>query len=104
MGFSLFSAAAGGHGTHVVGSMLGAMSGASPDSDVAKYSGMAPAAKLVFFDLMAGTGGDGLDVPDALEEDYFKWAYGHGELAGLVARCGPSFRGRGAVISGQSAR
>jgi serine protease AprX len=70
-----------GHGTHVVGSMVGSVKGTQGDGgSVGEFSGMAPEAKLVFFDLLAGPGGDGLDVPDALEEDYFNWAYQHGAL------------------------
>jgi hypothetical protein len=43
-----------------------------------EYSGMAPEAKLLFFDLMAGGEDGSLEVPDALEADYFSWAYDAG--------------------------
>ena len=44
----------GGHGTHVVGSILGSLP-AGPDAApaVADFSGMAPAARLAFFDIQA---------------------------------------------------
>jgi len=70
-----------GHGTHVVGSMVGSVKGTQgAEESIGEFSGMAPAAKIVFFDLLAGPRGDGLNVPDALEDDYFKWAYSHGTL------------------------
>ena len=34
---------------------------------------MAPAAKVAFFDLMEGD--SGLEVPDDLAEEYYRWAY-----------------------------
>ena len=68
--------ATGGHGTHVVGSIVGSHANGGVSQE---YSGMAPNAKVAFFDLMAGPGDSGLDVPEALEEDYFNWAYGVGE-------------------------
>ena len=62
-----------GHGTHVVGSIAGSLdSSFSPGQDVPEHGGMAPAAKIAFFDLDAGMG---LDIPDDLVEDYYGWAY-----------------------------
>ena len=81
----------GGHGTHVVGSILGRMAAGRPgDASVAAaaaaaasggdwagdYGGMAPEARVAFFDL-EGPGG-GLDVPDDLEGDYLAWFHANG--------------------------
>ena len=63
-----------GHGTHVVGSIVGSVDAAfKPGDEISQHSGMAPSAKVAFFDLESG--GQGLDVPDDLGEDYFRWAY-----------------------------
>ena len=63
-----------GHGTHVVGSIVGSVDPSlAPAADVAEHGGMAPAAKVAFFDLER-TGGH-FDIPDDIEEDYYRWAY-----------------------------
>jgi len=65
-----------GHGTHVVGSIAGSLdSSFSPGDDVPEHSGMAPAAKIAFFDLDSGLG---LDIPDDLVQDYYGWAHSAG--------------------------
>ena len=64
----------GGHGTHVAASIAGAVDPAfQAGGDVVEHGGMAPAAKLAFFDLEKGD--SGLDVPDDLEVEYYQWAY-----------------------------
>jgi hypothetical protein len=66
-----------GHGTHVVGSIAGAVDASfTPGGDVTDHGGMAPAAKIAFFDL--DNAGQGLDIPDDLVTDYYKWAYDAG--------------------------
>ena len=63
-----------GHGTHVVGSIVGSVdSSFTTGDDVSEHAGMAPAAKIAFFDL--DDAGKGLDIPDDLVEDYYEWAY-----------------------------
>ena len=66
-----------GHGTHVVGSIAGSVDASfAPTGDVGEHGGMAPAAKVAFFDLEK-TGG-GIDIPDDIQQDYYKWAYDAG--------------------------
>ena len=66
-----------GHGTHVVGSIAGSVDASfAPKGDVGEHGGMAPSAKVAFFDLEK-TGG-GIDIPDDIQQDYYKWAYDAG--------------------------
>jgi subtilisin family serine protease len=46
----------GGHGTHVAGTAAGSIDGANMFSSGGMYDGVAPAAKIAFFDLGDGTG------------------------------------------------
>ncbi len=60
----------GGHGTHVVGSILGsAVPTSFPgfENGTRRYNGMAPDAKVVFFDIQNEAEGR-LTIPDSLEE------------------------------------
>ena len=72
-----------GHGTHCAGSAVGSSAslgnlaegsagGVVPPSR--RFEGMAPAAKLAFTDIGAGSGGD-LSVPVDLVADYFPYHY-----------------------------
>lgn len=60
-----------GHGTHVAGSVAGA---ARIDGPLSEYNGMAPAAKLAFYDIMKSNS-DILEVPEDLKGVYYVDAY-----------------------------
>ncbi|KAG9390820.1 Peptidase S8, subtilisin-related [Carpediemonas membranifera] len=64
-----------GHGSHVVGSILGSPSDSTDPGVI--YQGMAPGAKAYFIDLGAGSG-SGLTLPSNLFLDYFDPAYSKG--------------------------
>jgi len=61
-----------GHGTHVAGSIAGSPVSRTNARNTLTYSGMAPEAKLAFFDL---AGDSGLKIPHDLVRDYFSWGY-----------------------------
>ena len=64
-----------GHGTHVAGTVAGVVADASTASSTATLnSGMAPEAKLAFFDISAGSVGY-LDSPYDLNGELFPWGY-----------------------------
>lgn len=72
-----------GHGTHCAGSAVGSSaslgnlaegSAGNVVSASRRFEGMAPAAKLAFTDIGAGSGGD-LSVPVDLVADYFPYHY-----------------------------
>jgi len=64
---------AGGHGTHVAGTLLGAGTGAA-----ALFDGVAPAARLAFYDLLPDCERCGLAVPLELDETLLRWSYDAG--------------------------
>lgn len=62
-----------GHGTHTSGSIAGKPVDGSP-GNAAKYQGMAPDARLAFFDL-GRANSDAVMIPYALDASYFPYAY-----------------------------
>ena len=69
-----------GHGTHVTGSALGRPTPGTADSpsslDALDFQGVAPAARLVFVDLQAGSGG--LAIPTPLDTSLLAFSYAAG--------------------------
>ncbi len=66
----------GGHGSHVVGSLLGDAlypSDYNTQASAAKYNGMAPGAKVAFFDYHSAA--KGFAVPDNMYDGYYRPAY-----------------------------
>lgn len=65
-----------GHGTHVSGTLAGLCSdqGDSVDQERNVYRGMAPAAKLAFFDIGVNDNAKTLIVPDDFEKSLFPFA------------------------------
>lgn len=71
----------GGHGTHTASTACGAPSSDPANSPVhTEFQGVAPGAKLAFYDLSNGVG---LVVPGNLPQHYFRWAYAAGALGRL---------------------
>lgn len=64
---------AGGHGTHVAGTLLGSGTG-----DAALFDGVAPDARLAFYDLLPDCADCGLAVPLELDETLLRWAFDAG--------------------------
>lgn len=69
-----------GHGSHVSGSLAGFCPASldSASSSVNAYKGMAPGAKLAFFDIGMNVAQQWLDVPEDLSKDLFPAAYAAG--------------------------
>eukprot|EP00605_Chrysophyceae_sp_TOSAG23-4_P002672 GSChrysophyteH1.ASY1.ANO1.2948.1 assembled CDS len=68
---------AGGHGTHVAGTVAGAST--IDYGDFIKYNGMAKNAKISFFDIGDTSKGDGaIQLPGNIGNDMFKLQYGAG--------------------------
>lgn len=64
-----------GHGTHVSGTLAGYPDESNAmDAEIERFSGVAPDAKIAFFDL-ADDEINFLNVPSDLEEGYFNWGY-----------------------------
>lgn len=66
-----------GHGSHVAGSVAGNCIGNPDKADMKDFNGMAPGAKIAFFDIMDDTT-DKLYVPSDLAKVMFRSAYSGG--------------------------
>eukprot|EP00164_Ancoracysta_twista_P000510 GFYU01000680.1.p1 GENE.GFYU01000680.1~~GFYU01000680.1.p1 ORF type:complete len:1032 (+),score=235.00 GFYU01000680.1:179-3274(+) len=63
-----------GHGTHVAGTIAG---DCLLDDEVAQYNGVAPKARIAFYDVQTYQYTD-FEIPDDLEHDYYPVNYKHG--------------------------
>lgn len=78
----------GGHGTHVAGTLLGRGTG-----DASLFNGVAPDARLAFYDLLPDCARCGLAVPLELDETLLRWSFEAGARV-HSASWGAATRGR----------
>ena len=67
-----------GHGSHTSGSVAGALPPGGEESTLFPFRGLAPKAKLAFFDVSDESNaqaGGGFKIPDDVQNDLLKWAY-----------------------------